>query len=273
MRRRGISAKAVRGVETVIGRQRLARYARFLTNEVRRDVPNEIGHNGEADVQCVALGLDAVPVVFDVGAHHGEWSNALLDQARGEVALYAFEPSRHCHEELAVRLKLPSARIEQLALSDTAGEATLHVPHEGAASNSVVPFHDPDHAAETESIQMTTLDNYCVSAGVSHITLLKSDAEGHDLAVIEGGEGLFERNAISLVQFEYNARWIDSRRFLADAFDLFGGWGYELGKVTPEGVEFYGSWDIELESFREANYLACLPSLRDRFTDVRWWNA
>jgi FkbM family methyltransferase len=273
MRRRGISAKAVRGVETVIGRPRLARYARFLTNEVRRDVPNEIADNGETEVQRAALGLEDAPVVFDVGAHYGEWSTALLDQAAAEPALYAFEPSRHCHDELTARLTIPSARIERLALSDTAGEVTLHVPHRGAASNSVVPFHDRGHATEAETVETSTLDDYCEAAGISRITLLKSDAEGHDLAVLEGGRRLFERGAIALVQFEYNARWIDARHFLADAFDLLGGWGYDLGKVTPDGVEFYDSWDVELESFREANYLACLPSVRDHFSEVRWWNA
>ena len=77
--------------------------------------------------------------------------------------------------------------------------------------------------------------------------------------------------AVSVVQFEYNWRWIESRSFLLDAFELLAGSGYSLGKVTRKGIEFYEEWHPELESFRETNYLACLPAWRSRFPRVEWW--
>lgn len=126
---------------------------------------------------------------------------------------------------------------------------------------------------ESEAVNAMVLDDYCKSNDIDHITLLKCDAEGHDLAVLRGGHDLLKRNAISLIQFEYNGRWVDSRSFPADAFTLLAGSGYDLGKVTPDGIEFYDHWDLELESFREANYLACLPVCRGRFREVRWWNS
>ena len=83
---------------------------------------------------------------------------------------------------------------------------------------------------------------------------------------------MLQGHRIELVQFEYNHMWITSGCFLKQAMDLLQGHGYAFGKVTPRGIEFYESWHPELETFQLANYLACLPSWRDRFPRVRWWN-
>jgi hypothetical protein len=44
--------------------------------------------------------------------------------------------------------------------------------------------------------------------------MIKIDAEGHDLAVLRGGQQLLKTHAISVLQFEYNHRWIYSRTYL-----------------------------------------------------------
>jgi hypothetical protein len=47
--------------------------------------------------------------------------------------------------------------------------------------------------------------------------------------------------------------------------------GYKLGKLTPRGVEFYAHWDPDLETFVEANYVACLPEIAAKLPVVSWW--
>jgi hypothetical protein len=84
---------------------------------------------------------------------------------------------------------------------------------------------------------------------------------------------MLKRQAIGVLQFEYNHRWIGGRWFLRDAFDLLLPLGYALGKITPRGIEFYDRWHYELETFREANYLACTPSHVPTFPSIGWWNA
>ena len=105
--------------------------------------------------------------------------------------------------------------------------------------------------------RITTLQDFVEVAGLDHITLVKIDTEGHDLAVLRGAQALLEQRRISVVQFEYNHRWVYSRSFLCDAFDLLRPLGYCLGKLTPLGVEFYPGWDPDLETFVEGNYVAC----------------
>ncbi len=84
---------------------------------------------------------------------------------------------------------------------------------------------------------------------------------------------MLANHAIRALQFEYNHRWIHAKHFLKEVFDLLSPLGYEIGKITPRGIEFYSEWTAELESFREGNYLAALPEARPLFPFVKEWNA
>jgi len=98
------------------------------------------------------------------------------------------------------------------------------------------------------------------------------DAEGHDREVLEGGRRLFADGRVDLAQFEYNARWVDARHYLRDAFEFAEALDYRIGKVTPRGVEFYGTWHPELESFKEGNYVLIRRTLDDHDIEaVTWW--
>lgn len=260
-------------VETLIGRKRTVWLARAMTMAARRDVPNQMTSNGELLVQRVARReFSGRIVVFDVGANVGEWSRSFVELARGsDYELHVFEPSRVTFAALSKRLAGAGEGVHlvQQALSSRAGTAELNVVGEGLGVNSL---HARPDAHRTETVSLTTIDQYCAERKIAHVHLAKIDAEGHDLHVMEGAAQMLANRAISLIQFEYNQCWIDSRHYLKDAFDLLLPLGYRLGKVTPQGVEFYPGYDFELESFREANYLACLPECVFHFPQLKWWN-
>ena len=50
---------------------------------------------------------------------------------------------------------------------------------------------------------------------IDRISLLKVDAEGHDLAVLIGASEHLRAKSIEMVQFEHNWRWIESRCFFS----------------------------------------------------------
>ncbi len=127
-------------------------------------------------------------------------------------------------------------------------------------------------AESIESVTLNTVDDYCREQGIGRVDLMKIDAEGHDLAVMTGARRMLQQRAIGAMQYEYNQRWIESRHFLKDVFDLLAPLGYKIGKVTARGIEFYPNWHFELESFREANYLACTDETARIFPTVKWWN-
>ena len=262
--------RLVRGVERVSGRRRLAQLARLVTNEVRRDGANDLRSNGERLVQRAARTYPD-PVVLDVGAHFGEWSLSLLAAPGNVPKVHAFEPSAYSAARARAALD-GVAEEHQLALSEHAGSMELIVVHEGAGSNSLVPFADAGRASgDREQVQVSTLDAFCAERDLRRVTLVKIDAEGHDLAVLRGAERMLAEHRVDLVQFEYNHRWIDARAFLLDTFVLLQRHGYALAKVTPTGVEVYPHWHSELETFREGNYLAYLPAARPPLRAFAWW--
>ncbi len=276
---RRIGTGVAASIEKLVGRRHLVRGSRFLLDYARRDVPNQMATNGEAMVQDVVLagtGTDCI-VAFDVGANIGEWSRRLLivSRKRGRrTQVHAFEPAAATFAELIINL-LPafegSVVPVQRAASDHNGKGTLFKIHELAGSNSIHGIAGSNRGLEPESINLCTLDDYCTSAGIDTIDLLKIDAEGHDHLVLRGARTLLERGAIEVVQFEYNHRWIGARRYLKDVFDDLVPLGYEIGKVTPRGIEWYPTWSEELETFREGNYLAVRSGSRRRFPAVGWW--
>jgi FkbM family methyltransferase len=265
-----------------MGRKAFVRLTRFLHNEARLDTPNlAMRHNGELLVQRVVVQnapRDRPLVVFDVGAHEGEWTKYLLAecdaQGRQTVHLSCFEPVARSRSILASSVQSgqrgTNVTIVSAAVSDTIGTADLHVAPPGKGLSS---FHEQiaRPAMPVESVETVTLDAFCANKAIEHVDLVKIDVEGHELAVIRGAAALLEPQALGVVQFEYNHHWIQARSFLLDAFALLQPLGYHLGKVTPRGIEFYPRWHHDLDTFSQGNYLACTGAWSRRFPAIRWY--
>ncbi len=263
-----------------LGRRGLVRLGRFLSMESRLDLNAGIDANGEPLVRAaVARGAPPPLQVLDVGAHTGEWSAAMLEACAeagvADVRIHAFEPSRATFRRLEQRFaghRLADwLTLHRSALSRRPGTGRLHVVHQLAGSNSLYPACRKQPQA-VEEVGLTTADAYAKEHGIERLALLKIDAEGHDPEVLAGAGELIGRRAVEVVQFEYNVRWVDARAYLRDAFELFEPAGYRLGKITRKGIELYRGWHPELETFREANFIACLPHWVERFPIVPWWN-
>lgn len=277
---RTVARFVVDGACRVLGRGRVVRAARFALNRGRLDVPNSMHNNGETALQSWVLGRCAAgtPVqVFDVGANRGDWTGALLTAAeqcgRTHVTVHAFEPSMHTYSLLRAALTGQPVKVHQCAVSDHVGEAVLTVIAPAAGTNSLNPDVAASRDAATEVVPTTTLDAFAAERDIVRIHLLKIDTEGHDLNVLRGAGGLLTEQRVDVVQFEYNHRWIYARAFLRDAFELLGAAGYHLGKLTPQGVEFYPGWDPDLETFVEGNYVACTTAAQEGLPHVRWWKS
>jgi FkbM family methyltransferase len=205
----------------------------------------------------------------------GDWiaifQDAARAQGRSDYTIQAFEPCAGTRAILTRRLgdRPGPITLHACALSDTSGTGSLHVVGDGIGVNSM-HRHAGSAIERVEDVPMRTLDEVAAALGIDRFTMVKIDAEGHDPRVLGGARGLLARRAIDVVQFEYSWRWIASRSFLCDVFASLPA-GYRLGKVTPRGVEWYPSWDPELETFREGNYVMCREECVPWFPSVRWW--
>jgi FkbM family methyltransferase len=277
---RRVAATATDLTCQVVGRRTVVRTARYVLSRARLDYPNDLGTNGESDLQRWILGFSRGGDPFhvaDVGANVGRWSGSMLAAASGagraaDLRLHAFEPDSQAFTRLATALEGTPVSLSKTALSDRQGTAVFHIVAPGAGRNSVYPIPDAGETAQ-ESVTTTTLDLYAQQAGVAYFALVKIDAEGHDLAVLHGARALLAEHRIAVAQFEYNHRWILGRFFLRDAFEFLLALGYRVGKLTTRGVEFYPGWDLDLETFVEGNYLACDPEAAALLPAVTWWKS
>ncbi len=268
---------AVNSLELLLGRRRAWRLGRSLYLKARADGPNAPRWNGEESLQrqllaAFAAGKETL-TVFDVGANVGEWTGFLLREASrlemdGRFEIHSFEPSPSTFAVLRERIgRHPlgtSVRLVSQAASREDGIADMYVSGETAGTNALYP-DAMKPGQRSIRVETTTLDSYCSRNGLGMIHFVKCDTEGHEIEVIAGAKKLFDAQKVLAFQFEYNHRWVDSRHYLKDAFDLFQGTVYRVGKVTPGGIELYPEWHPELERFFEANYILLHPEA------LRWF--
>lgn len=205
------------------------------------------------------LRAQGMTVVFDVGANVGEWSRAVLE-ASPTADVHAFEVAPSTAKTLSDRLGAePRCRINAYGLSDEEGTVTVRVGKRRTMSSFVASV--PKQVAEEAGV-VRTGDAYMREQGISHIDLLKIDAEGSDHLVLGGFRGTLEAGSIDVIQFEYGHFALQTRFLLADFHALLSSYGYAVGKLFPRGVEFRG-YSTRDEDFRGLNYVAVLAHRHD----------
>lgn len=256
----------------ILGRRISWRIGRSLYMQARREIGSDMQLNGEYLLQRQIFHQFANSreklVLFDVGANVGNWTHYALERAAehrmvGRLEIHAFEPIPFTFRTLTDRIKdhpfSNSVHLVSCALSSQEGSAEMFSVGENAGTSSL---HLDSTRNDLPRIQVetTTIDAYCQQKGIPVIHFLKCDAEGHDMEVILGAKTLFEEQRIMVIQFEYNHVWISSRHYLKDAFDFVADLPYDVGRVTPSGIEIYKEWHPELERFFEGNYVLIAES-------------
>jgi FkbM family methyltransferase len=237
--------------------------------EMARNMNFDLERNGELSV----LQQFRTPppwVVFDVGANVGDWSEraATLFPA---AHIHAFEIVPDTARVLAERLRdIGGERVtvNALGLSDAPGQVTVaYSPgfSEGSSAALVQAAED----VRLIECPVSTGDAYCAEHGVERIDLLKVDVEGLEKQVLAGFAGMLSRGAVRAVQFEYGRINASVRFLLGDFYDLFGGYGFEVGKIYPDGVEFKAFDPLHDENFTGPNFLAVQSSETDLIARLR----
>jgi FkbM family methyltransferase len=100
--------------------------------------------------------------------------------------------------------------IEQ-ALADAPGTAQLFSFAGLPAGHASLHDLGREDAAPVD-VRVTTVDAYLAAAGIERVDLLKVDAEGHEIAVFDGADGLLRREDAPVVLFEVNGEALAARR-------------------------------------------------------------
>jgi len=203
------------------------------------------------------------PVVFDVGANVGDYSEAALD-ANPSVQLHCFEPSAAHYSLLRARLSANKAIINSIGLSDTAETRSLYKDSHvtGLASlNARDLSHLRIQLDKPEHVLVDTGDNYVDRHAIERIDLIKIDVEGWEMPVLKGFNSCFAKRIVRCVQFEFGHAHIERRENFRDFYRFFNGQGFSMGALKPNGrVQTMTHYDEIFENYYATNYVAILKS-------------
>jgi FkbM family methyltransferase len=241
------------------------RYVDFYRGENNDDIST----NGE--LRLMQQVLPQCHVVFDVGAHIGEWTSLALG-INPRLSIHSFEPSEVTYERLVGRSFPASVVCNNFGLSSKAEERVLYLFEEGAGINSLYRRQGLESFGLTtqrheETVALDTLDHYCQSWDIEGIDYLKLDVEGHELEVFKGASKMLEDERIRIIQFEYGGANIDARVFLKDMVGFLSEFGYAFHKIYPRRLEKIEHYDQTLENFQYQNWIAVADSGRHLFGD------
>lgn|SRR6185437_9361855 len=140
------------------------------------------------DIKRVFSSRDFSPgTIVDVGANIGQ-TCLYLRKWFPAAHIFSLEPVHATFERLVVNTRrFPNIRCRNIALGETAGTRTMHLMCNSELNTLMQESAlKGDVSGECEQIRLATLDEFCVSEGIGRIDLLKMDAQGYELNILEG---------------------------------------------------------------------------------------
>lgn len=197
--------------------------------------------------------------IFDIGASVGQTS-AQYRSYFPKSQIYSFEPIENSFKQLQVRFANdPAVQCFQMALSDGEYLQEFYL-NRNAETSSLLPSEiestrwSPPQSMESVNctkIKTNTLDNFCKTKKIDKIDILKIDAQGADLKILNGSQSLLKAQSIPLIYTEAlfvplyigQASFFEIGQFLHhygyQLFDLFQPRYDSLGKIKWADALFY----------------------------------
>jgi FkbM family methyltransferase len=199
--------------------------------------------------------------IFDVGSHRGQYLDVVLSvMGQKNFRIHCFEPSKRVFSSLEERAGNDCRVIvNNLGLGKITSQMELY--YDSKDSSGCLTKRKLDHFGitnwQSETVSISTVDEYCTENKIYFIHLLKADIEGHEMDLFEGASQMFQKKAIKIVTFEFGGCNIDTKIYFQDYFYFFHGLKMDLYRITPSGYYYplpdYREID---EQFRTTNFVA-----------------
>ena len=207
------------------------------------------------------IGVRNEPVIFDVGANIGNYT-ALLMTVFPNAQIHSFEPAKETFSNLQKNIAPNLARysgkvqLNNFGLSDSPTKATLHYDqlNSGIASlyNRQLDYFGIDYS-KSETVELSTLDNYCAENNIDRIDFLKMDVEGHELSVLKGSAKMLAESRIDNIQIEFGGCNLDSRTYVRDFWNLLHD-KFRMFYMLADSLREIVNYQETLEVFTTTNY-------------------
>jgi len=216
-----------------------------------------------ADVKrLAAVWKYPVNTIFDVGANEGESTLEALSKFP-KARVLSFEPHPATFATLMRNVGgNPRFQGFNVALGTDIGEVEM-IEYDDSTTNSLTANNPYSTRFNTRGrsirVQETTLDTFCSEHSIDNIDLLKIEAEGLDLAVLQGTSFMLQKGTVKFVLVEFNylsPREGVSGGALMPCEDLLGPFGFRFVASYNDYISTSG------EMFPVFKALFCLPPRR-----------
>jgi len=176
-------------------------------------------------VQDIAnsLPMYRTDIVFDIGANVGQSSKLFLAKFPSSH-IYCFEPVSDTFRQLQHNLE-GNERVDCYRLAFGSSKSTGKMVLQGSADMFFLLDQSKESPMNknvpTESVNIVTLDEFCHTKGIDHISYLKIDTEGGDLDVLKGAVSMLTDQRIDLVQVEAGMNPTNSRHVSLESLKAF----------------------------------------------------
>lgn len=156
------------------------------------------------------------PVIFDVGANEGQSIYRFKKIYKNSI-IHAFEPSKKIFSKLSKNCENESnIFLNNFGLANEIGFKQFNLAKQSGAS-SFNKFNykskwlkkrskqfntTEDNFTESETVKVSTLDDYCLKNNIKNIDILKIDTQGYEDEVLKGALNTIKEGKISAIEFE-----------------------------------------------------------------------
>lgn len=190
------------------------------------------------------------PVVFDVGAHKGSYTEYVLSQIPSAECIL-FEPNGELYNELVKKYNAFG-----ILLGETSGvkpfyQCTNDADELSSTYNRPV-FSDVEH--NQEIIKCITMDSFCESTNINFIDFLKIDVEGAEMDVLKGSFKMLSKHKIMFLQVEYGGTYPDAGITFMDIINFIELYGYKIYELIEGKIQQVTKVNF-IEDYRFTNFL------------------
>lgn len=213
---------------------------------------SEFEQHGEVWLQQRLAGK--LNTIFDVGSNIGEWTR-MARKYNPNADIHTFEVMAPTYRKMLDNIPLDNKIWPNgFGLGDAnAPIAMKYKPAYDAVSTSILDLRLDDSSIMTGLVMKG--DDYAISRGITTIDFLKVDTEGAEEKVFKGFEQCLREARIKMIQFEYGYICVLTKWLLKDSYEYLSQFGYSLGKLTPNGIQFH-DYALYHEDFQGPDYVA-----------------
>jgi FkbM family methyltransferase len=229
----------------------------------------------EKAIDLLGLNNGQKITVIDVGAHFGETLIGLIEKIKGGMRYISFEPDECTFKKLeSVCNSIQTESYEINCNCMAAGPMDCWIEFQKTKASEVSGILKPvtglgervltgDHEVLEEiKVKQIKIDTVVINQEVAHIDILKVDAEGYDLKVLQGAFGSLKNQKVSVVICEvFFVAYREGQAYFWDIAKYLEECGYKFvnlfdARETKQGRLYTanGVWVSE-EIGKKNNYL------------------